>query len=164
MPHPLGDDSTLTQRRMMPHHVGMPNTGLPLRSTQLSLRGERVLEDVSRSCNHQIYHTKDNKIWDNFQKLFGIVNTTLVIRLETELSNLKMGDFDNVEEYIPNFENLKADSITSNSKAKLDPKHTSTSLKNISPASKSFVIIFYFIPLFVKGYDTPYLEDIFLLF
>jgi hypothetical protein len=53
MPQPLGDDSTLTQRRTMPHHVGMPNTGLPLRSTQLSHRGERILEDVSRSCNHQ---------------------------------------------------------------------------------------------------------------
>jgi hypothetical protein len=53
MPHPLGDNSTLTQRRTMPHHVGMPNTRLPLRSTQLSLRGERVLEDISRSCNHQ---------------------------------------------------------------------------------------------------------------
>ena len=55
MPQPLGDDSTLTQRRTMPHHVGMPNTGVPLKSTQLSLRGERVLEDVSRSCNHQHY-------------------------------------------------------------------------------------------------------------
>jgi hypothetical protein len=53
MPQPLGDDSTLTQRRTMPHHVGMPNTGLPLRSTQLSHRGERILEDVSRRCNHQ---------------------------------------------------------------------------------------------------------------
>jgi hypothetical protein len=52
-PNHLGDDSTLTQRRTMPHHVGMPNTGLPLRSTQLSHRGERILEDVSRSCNHQ---------------------------------------------------------------------------------------------------------------
>jgi hypothetical protein len=37
----------------MPHHVGVPNTGLPLRLTQLSHRGERILEDVSRSCNHQ---------------------------------------------------------------------------------------------------------------
>jgi hypothetical protein len=53
MPQPLGDDSTLTQRRTMPHHVGMPNTGLPLRSTQHSHRGERILEDVSQRCNHQ---------------------------------------------------------------------------------------------------------------
>jgi hypothetical protein len=53
MPQPLGDDSTLTQRRMMPHHVGIPNTGLFQRSTQLSHRGERILEDVSRRCNHQ---------------------------------------------------------------------------------------------------------------
>jgi hypothetical protein len=53
MPQPLGDDSTLTQRRTMPHHVGMPNTGLPLRLTQLSHRGECILEDVSRRCNHQ---------------------------------------------------------------------------------------------------------------
>jgi hypothetical protein len=37
----------------MPHRVGMPNTGLPLRSTQLSHTGERILEDVSRRCNHQ---------------------------------------------------------------------------------------------------------------
>jgi hypothetical protein len=50
---PLGDDSTLTQRRTMPHHMGMPNTGLSHRSTQLSHRGERILEDVSRRCNHQ---------------------------------------------------------------------------------------------------------------
>jgi hypothetical protein len=33
MPQPLGDDSTLTKSRTMPHHVGMPNIGLPLRST-----------------------------------------------------------------------------------------------------------------------------------
>ena len=30
-----------------------PSHGLSHKSTQLSLRGERVLEDVSRRCNHQ---------------------------------------------------------------------------------------------------------------
>jgi hypothetical protein len=30
-----------------------PKHGLSHKSTQLSLRGERVLEDVSRNCNHQ---------------------------------------------------------------------------------------------------------------
>jgi hypothetical protein len=37
----------------MPHHMCIPNTGLSHRSTQLSHRGERILEDVSRRCNHQ---------------------------------------------------------------------------------------------------------------
>jgi hypothetical protein len=53
MPQPLGDNSTLTHRRTMSHHMGMPNTGLSHRSTQLSHIGEHILEDVSRCCNDQ---------------------------------------------------------------------------------------------------------------
>jgi hypothetical protein len=47
------DDSTLTQRRTMPHHMDMLNTGLSHRSTQFSHKGERIQENVSQCYNHQ---------------------------------------------------------------------------------------------------------------
>jgi hypothetical protein len=63
-----------------------------------------------------IHHTKDSKsakkIWDTFKTLFGTMNTTQVNRLEIEISNLKVGDFDSVEEYIARFKTLKDDIIT----------------------------------------------------
>jgi hypothetical protein len=69
---PLGDDSTLTQRRTMPHHMGMPNTGLSHGSTQLNHRRERILEDVSRRCNHQHNMTCKNPI-KYIQNTYGFV-------------------------------------------------------------------------------------------
>jgi hypothetical protein len=101
------------------------------------------------------------EIWDTFKTLFGTMNTTQINRLETELSNLKMGDFDNIEEYIVRFKNLKVDIITSGGKVKSNSKYVSIVLNNLSPVFKSFAIIFYSIPLFMKNYKTPSLEEVF---
>jgi hypothetical protein len=90
-----------------------------------------------------------------------MVNTTQVNQLETELSNLKMGDFDMVEEYIARFKNLKVDIIQAGGKGKSDPKLVSIVLNNLSPTFKSFALIFYNIPLFVKDLVTPTLEEVF---
>jgi hypothetical protein len=114
-----------------------------------------------------IHHTKDNKsvkeIWDTFKNLFGTVNTTQINKLKTKLSNLKMGDFESIEEYIGRFKNLKVDIITSGGKAKTYSEYVSIVLNNLSSAFKSFAIIFYSIPLFVKGYTTPSLRRFLLI-
>lgn len=93
-----------------------------------------------------IHHTKDNKVakemWDTF-KTFGIVNTTKVNWLENKFSNLKMGDFNIVEDYIARFRNLNFGIITSGGKEKPDSEYVSIVLNNLSPAYKSFAIIFY---------------------
>jgi hypothetical protein len=55
-PHPTqGDTSShlIPETNDAPISWAHPPHGLSHMSTQLSLRGERVLENVSRSCNHQ---------------------------------------------------------------------------------------------------------------
>lgn len=58
-------------------------------------------------------------------------------------------------------QDLKADTITFDDNAKTISKYVSIILNNFSLAFKSFAIIFYSIPLFIKGYITPSLEDFF---
>lgn len=116
--------------------------------------------------SYLIHHAKDNKnvkeIGDTFKILFGIVNTTKANGLENELLNLKMGDFDNFEGYIKRFKNLKSNIITSRQKkVKSISEYVSIAFNNLSPTFKSFVVIFYSIPLFMKNYKTPSLEEAF---
>lgn len=70
---------------------------------------------------------------------------------ETPSSNLKMDDFDTIEEYIARLKNLKSDIITSSGKEKSDSKYVSIHLNNLSLAFKYFSIIFFSIPLSIKG-------------
>jgi hypothetical protein len=91
-----------------------------------------------------IHHTKDNKgakeIWDTFKTLFGTMNTTQVNQLEIELSNLKMGDFNMVEEYIARFKNLKADIIQAGGKGKSNSELVSIVLNNLSQHSNLLLL------------------------
>jgi hypothetical protein len=63
-----------------------------------------------------IDHTKDNKsvkeIWDTFKNPFGTMDTTQISRLETNLSNLRMDGFENIDVYIGRFKNMKDDILT----------------------------------------------------
>jgi hypothetical protein len=90
-----------------------------------------------------------------------MMNTTQRNPLETKLSNLKMSDFNTTKEYIARFKSLKADIIQGEGKGKSDSKHVCIVLNNLSPAFKSFALIFYNIPLFVKDNVTPTLEEVF---
>jgi hypothetical protein len=52
-PNTGGRLNSHTEENDAPHHMGIPNTRLSHRSTQLSHRGECILENVTRRCNHQ---------------------------------------------------------------------------------------------------------------
>jgi hypothetical protein len=132
----------------------------------VSLKKDKALGLITLYVELDLIHdTKDNKgakkIWDTFKTLFGTVNTTQVKQLETELSNLKMDDFDMVEEYIAKFKNLKVDIIQAKGKGRLDLELVSIVLNNLSPTFNYFFLIFYNITLFVKDPVTPTLEEIF---
>jgi hypothetical protein len=71
------------------------------------------------------------------------VNTTPINILETELSNLKMGDFESVEKYIVRFKTPKVDIITSRGRTKTNSEYVSIVLNNLSSIFKSFSTIFY---------------------
>ena len=58
-----------TEENNAPHHMGTPNTGLSHRSTQLSHRGERILENVTRRCNHQQEGAKGPRGKSSWQEL-----------------------------------------------------------------------------------------------
>jgi hypothetical protein len=70
----------------------------------MCIKKDEALEKITLYIKpNLIHHTKDDRttkeICNNFYKLFWIVNSTKVNRLETELTNIKMGDFDNIQEY-----------------------------------------------------------------
>jgi hypothetical protein len=55
-PHPTQGHTTFhlsLREERHTHHMGTPNSWALSQVISLSLRGECVLEDVSRSCNHQ---------------------------------------------------------------------------------------------------------------
>jgi hypothetical protein len=111
-----------------------------------------------------IHHTKDNKsakeLWDTFKTLFGMVNTTQVNQPDTELSNLKMGDFNTIEEYNARFKNLK-DDIIQGGKGKTDPELASIALNNLSNI-QIFRSFGHSISLLVKDPVTHNLEKVFI--